>query len=288
MGKIIRNGIKYSGTTDSANKINYDNSLSGLEAKTAQEAIDELTENFGGLRFGTDGEGNYGYFGADGSLIPFSSGGFKNLKLKEYSGKLTATTATISCEVGDIIFASSYWGFTYSGCDNITETKISVGITNNHNYVFKATSETVTLTTTLSNGAQWCYYVVGGDGTPATGGGTKGDVLWSNTASEIGAITVSIDGGDYNLFQIIGEENEQEFSTFLLKGEENILARRTGTDYIRYRLVSIASDGLSATFDLGCQTKIASSIDYYTGLPEVCVPKYVIGYKESSIYELFG
>ena len=27
----------------------------------------------GGLSFGTDGDGNYGYYGADGSLIPFKS-----------------------------------------------------------------------------------------------------------------------------------------------------------------------------------------------------------------------
>ena len=27
----------------------------------------------GGLKFGKDGDGNYGYYGADGSLIPFSS-----------------------------------------------------------------------------------------------------------------------------------------------------------------------------------------------------------------------
>lgn len=44
MGKIIRNGIKFSGTVDTANNINYDNSLSGLEAKTAQEAIDEIND----------------------------------------------------------------------------------------------------------------------------------------------------------------------------------------------------------------------------------------------------
>ena len=82
MGKIIRNGISFSGAViDTANNINYDNSISGLEAKTTQEAIDEINEtveeineNLGGLRFGVDGEGNYGYFGADDSLIPFKSG----------------------------------------------------------------------------------------------------------------------------------------------------------------------------------------------------------------------
>lgn len=30
--------------------------------------------NFGGLIFGKDGDGNYGYYGADDSLIPFKSG----------------------------------------------------------------------------------------------------------------------------------------------------------------------------------------------------------------------
>ena len=42
MGKIIRNGINYSSTTDAAKNINYDNSASGLAATTAQKAIDEL------------------------------------------------------------------------------------------------------------------------------------------------------------------------------------------------------------------------------------------------------
>ena len=27
--------------------------------------------SLGGMKFGTDGDGNYGYYGADGSLIPF-------------------------------------------------------------------------------------------------------------------------------------------------------------------------------------------------------------------------
>ena len=73
MGKIIRNGIEFSSTVNTANNISYDNSLSGLDATTTQKAIDEVAENLGGLSFGTDGEGNYGYFGADGSLIPFKS-----------------------------------------------------------------------------------------------------------------------------------------------------------------------------------------------------------------------
>lgn len=42
------------------------------------------------FRFSTDGEGRYGYLGADDSFIPFSVGGV-NIKFK-YGGKLTAST----------------------------------------------------------------------------------------------------------------------------------------------------------------------------------------------------
>ena len=76
MGKIIRNGVPYSGTYDNAHSVNYDNSVSGLNARTVQEGIDELGNNLGGLRFGYDGDSNkYGYYGADDSFIPFKSGG---------------------------------------------------------------------------------------------------------------------------------------------------------------------------------------------------------------------
>ena len=45
MGKIIQNGIEYSGTYSNATSINYDSSASGLNAKTMQEAVDEIHEN---------------------------------------------------------------------------------------------------------------------------------------------------------------------------------------------------------------------------------------------------
>lgn len=45
MGKIIRNGIEFSSTVDTANNISYDNSLSGLDATTAQKAIDEVVDS---------------------------------------------------------------------------------------------------------------------------------------------------------------------------------------------------------------------------------------------------
>lgn len=45
MGLIIRKGIQYGGSSDSAQKIKYDNATSGLSATNAQEAIDELSQN---------------------------------------------------------------------------------------------------------------------------------------------------------------------------------------------------------------------------------------------------
>ena len=47
MGKIIRNGIEFCGTSDTADNIIYDNKDSGLKATTVQGAIDEL--NGGGF-----------------------------------------------------------------------------------------------------------------------------------------------------------------------------------------------------------------------------------------------
>lgn len=44
MGKIVINGDEYSGTFDNATSVNYDNSISGLDARTVQEGIDELSK----------------------------------------------------------------------------------------------------------------------------------------------------------------------------------------------------------------------------------------------------
>lgn len=37
------------------------------------DSVYELNSSLGGMKFGKDGDGNYGYYGADGSLIPFKS-----------------------------------------------------------------------------------------------------------------------------------------------------------------------------------------------------------------------
>ena len=44
LGKIYKNGIQYSGTTDAATNINYDNSKGAIKAGNVQGAIDEIME----------------------------------------------------------------------------------------------------------------------------------------------------------------------------------------------------------------------------------------------------
>lgn len=53
------------------------------------------------MRFGTDGDGNYGYYGADGSLIPFKSG----------MNKLATGTFTISNNGGGNVGVTINLGF---------------------------------------------------------------------------------------------------------------------------------------------------------------------------------
>ena len=94
MGKIIRNGVEYSGACEDATAVNYNNSLSGLEAQTVQEGLDELSSNLGNLKFAQDAEGNWGYIpsGAD-AVIPFSSSGTSIYKsATDGSGTISAFT----------------------------------------------------------------------------------------------------------------------------------------------------------------------------------------------------
>lgn len=99
MGKIIRNGIEFSSTVDTANNISYDNSLSGLEATTTQKAIDELNtnltesltaENSQAFQFAYDSEsGKYGYKVKEADtdvFVPFKLAGIPRIvSISNYS-----------------------------------------------------------------------------------------------------------------------------------------------------------------------------------------------------------
>lgn len=115
MGKIIRNGIEYGGTSDSATSVNYDNSVSGLNARTVQEGIDQLNESLGGLEFTVvDGQPQWKERGAD-TFNPFKSGsGWFRTGTITVAGQATKTV-TLSCS-------------DYANYKNITVDNIKVGI----------------------------------------------------------------------------------------------------------------------------------------------------------------
>ena len=56
------------------------------------EKVNQLNNNLGGLRFGVDGDGNYGYYGADDSLVPFKS---KPDRLVLLNGYLTTSNTSL-------------------------------------------------------------------------------------------------------------------------------------------------------------------------------------------------
>ena len=58
---------KAGGTPINADALNH--MEDGIEA--ASYKVDEICKNLGNLKFGIDGDGNYGYYKTDGTFVPF-------------------------------------------------------------------------------------------------------------------------------------------------------------------------------------------------------------------------
>ena len=87
--------------------------------------VAKINSSLGGLKFGTDGDGNYGYYGADGSLIPFRSAPklvkYKYIELPAKYGYYTIDGLTIGKKY--ILFLHRYGpenARPTSGCTIIT------------------------------------------------------------------------------------------------------------------------------------------------------------------------
>lgn len=82
----------------------------GASSEAVYNCYNELNSKLGGLSFGIDGDGNYGYYGADGSLIPFSSfGGFEAV-VSFMDGKISSTS-----NAGFTTTVREEWAEKYSG-----------------------------------------------------------------------------------------------------------------------------------------------------------------------------
>ena len=96
LGKIYKNGIQYSGTTDAATNINYDNSKGAIRAGNVQGAIDEIMETTSQSRNLTQAEydalpdtkytDNIEYFITDAEPLDASTIAYDNT-----ASKMTAT-----------------------------------------------------------------------------------------------------------------------------------------------------------------------------------------------------
>lgn len=71
--EILMDVSRSEGTVNQAGDAFSAANMNNLEQRIKTE-FDSVNSSLGGLTFGTDGDGNYGYYGADGSLIPFKRG----------------------------------------------------------------------------------------------------------------------------------------------------------------------------------------------------------------------
>ena len=62
MGKIVKNGVTYSGSSDNADNVKYNNNVSNLDATNVQEAIDKLDESVDTLNSNLSANNNHFYF----------------------------------------------------------------------------------------------------------------------------------------------------------------------------------------------------------------------------------
>ena len=99
-----------------------------------------INSSLGGMKFGTDGDGNYGYYVADGSLIPFKS--------IRYLGQFTGNSINLSAygniqNVLPIIRAITWYEGTNCILQNMKQTQ---------NFSFDTNTKILTLSFSRSYG----------------------------------------------------------------------------------------------------------------------------------------
>lgn len=117
------------------------NSKEEIEANTSEnmiagaDAVKEVYSSLGGMKFGIDGDGNYGYYGADGSLIPFKSGfGGANIYM-------SGTNSGNLAKVENANIGQYFYGFGY---DESTQ-KFTVLYDGTYSYMISTTSSYTSL-----------------------------------------------------------------------------------------------------------------------------------------------
>lgn len=122
------------GTTAQSKLNKYENALGSVTGKTdslevsdsnvvaSAKAVNTLNTNMGGLKFGKDGDGNYGYYGADGSLIPFSGINSSEI-VKAFNGNAYTVGEDVKKCIVVALQKGNGWD-TYNSMDITTKTGI--------------------------------------------------------------------------------------------------------------------------------------------------------------------
>ena len=105
MGKIVKNGVTYSGSSDNADNVKYNNNVSNLDATNVQEAIDKLDESVDILNSNLGVIGSYYSMYYKPSSISANTLTFKDIYTPPDDG---VYLVKVSCEIAGSI-SSGYF-----------------------------------------------------------------------------------------------------------------------------------------------------------------------------------
>ena len=133
LGKIYKNGIQYSGTTDAATNINYDNSKGAIRAGNVQGAIDEIMETTSQSRTLTQAEydalpdtkytDGIEYFITDAEPLDASTIAYDNTASKMTATNVQAGIDELNSNLGGMKFgidSNGNYGYIKAGADSVT------------------------------------------------------------------------------------------------------------------------------------------------------------------------
>ncbi len=132
--EVLMDVSRSEGTVSQAGDAFSAANMNNLEQRIKNE-FDTVNSSLNGMKFGIDGDGNYGYYGADGSLIPFKSG---------FSGAniyMSGTNSGNLAKVENANIGQYFYGFGY---DESTK-KFTVLYDGTYSYMISTTSSYTSL-----------------------------------------------------------------------------------------------------------------------------------------------
>lgn len=132
--EVLMDVSRSEGTVSQAGDAFSAANMNNLEQRIKNE-FDTVNSSLNGMKFGIDGDGNYGYYGADGSLIPFKSGfGGANIYM-------SGTNSGNLAKVENANIGQYFYGFGY---DESTK-KFTVLYDGTYSYMISTTSSYTSL-----------------------------------------------------------------------------------------------------------------------------------------------